>query len=110
VATVAVLLDMFPAPSTDGVGEVYQWLKNNLRTIAAQQAESSLQHRDEATILTPIYSKDRGQTVTQGALEVRMASSPMWISAYDRFSRLGARSEPQVHQWHCLGDDNMQSQ
>jgi hypothetical protein len=28
MAFVAVLLDMLPMPSIDGVGEVYQWLKN----------------------------------------------------------------------------------
>jgi hypothetical protein len=32
MAVVAVLLDMLPAASTDGVGEVYQQLKNILGT------------------------------------------------------------------------------
>jgi hypothetical protein len=42
VATAAILLDTSPAPSIDGVGEVYLWLKNILSTAAALQAESSL--------------------------------------------------------------------
>jgi hypothetical protein len=47
MAAAAVLLVTLPAPSTDGVGEMYQLLKSILRTAVAQQAESSLQHRFE---------------------------------------------------------------
>jgi hypothetical protein len=47
MAAVAVLLDTLPAPSTDGVGEMYQWLKSILGTAVAQQGESSLQHQFE---------------------------------------------------------------
>jgi hypothetical protein len=36
VAITATLLDTLPTPSTDGVGEVYQWLKNIISTAAAQ--------------------------------------------------------------------------
>jgi hypothetical protein len=77
------LLDMLPTPSTDGVGEVYQQLKNNLGTTAAQQAESSLQHPDKASILTTACPKNGGQRFAQGALEAGSTSSPMRISAYD---------------------------
>jgi hypothetical protein len=45
VAIVAALLNTLSAPSTDRVGKVYQQLKNILGTAAAQQAETSLQHR-----------------------------------------------------------------
>jgi hypothetical protein len=34
MAAPATPLDTLPAPSTDGVGEVYQWLKNILCTTA----------------------------------------------------------------------------
>jgi hypothetical protein len=50
VAVVAAFLDTLPTPSTDGVGKIYQQLKNILGTAAVQQAESSLQHRVEASI------------------------------------------------------------
>jgi hypothetical protein len=53
----------------------------------------------------PFCPKDGGQRVTQGALEVGTTSSPVRISAYDRLSRPGARSEPQVCQRHHPGDD-----
>jgi hypothetical protein len=61
-------------PSTDGVGEVHQQLKNILRTAATQQAKSSLQHQDEASILTLVRPKDGGQSVAQGALEAGTTS------------------------------------
>jgi hypothetical protein len=51
VATAAALLDALPTPSTGGVGKMYQLLKNILGTTVAQQAESSLQHRVEASAL-----------------------------------------------------------
>jgi hypothetical protein len=60
VAAVVVLLDMLSAPSTDGVGMVYQQLKNILGTTAVQQAESTLQHRVKASISTPNRSKVGG--------------------------------------------------
>jgi hypothetical protein len=53
VAMAAVLLDTLLLPSTNGVGEVYQRLKSILSTTATQQAESSLQHRVEASVLPP---------------------------------------------------------
>jgi hypothetical protein len=37
MAAVAAHLDMLPAPSIDGVGEVYRRLKNILRIVATQQ-------------------------------------------------------------------------
>jgi hypothetical protein len=55
VAMAAVLLDTLLLPSTNGVGEVYQRLKSILSTTATQQAESSLQHRVEASVLPPAY-------------------------------------------------------
>jgi hypothetical protein len=51
VTAAAALLDVLSAPSTDGVGEVYQWLKSILGVTTMQQAESSLLHQVEAYIL-----------------------------------------------------------
>jgi hypothetical protein len=59
MATVAVLLDTLPAPSTVGVDKVYQQLKNILGPAAAQQVESSLQRQAEVSISTPSRSKAR---------------------------------------------------
>jgi hypothetical protein len=67
VATVAALLDTLPAPSTDGVGEMYQQLKSILGTTTAQQAESSLQHWVEASVSPSICPKDGEQRAAQGA-------------------------------------------
>jgi hypothetical protein len=41
-AAMAKLLDALLAPSTDGVGEMYQRLKSILGTAIAQQVKSSL--------------------------------------------------------------------
>jgi hypothetical protein len=69
VATVVVLLDTLPLPSNDRVGEVYGRLKSILITAAMQQVESSLLHQVEASGLTPIHPRDRGQGSAQVALE-----------------------------------------
>jgi hypothetical protein len=69
VVTVAALLDALLAPSTDGVGKMYQRLKSILGTTAAQQVESSLQHRVEASILPPTHPKDGGQRAAQATLD-----------------------------------------
>jgi hypothetical protein len=53
MATAAVILDTLPAPSTNGVGEMYRQLESILGATTTQQAESSLQHRVEASILPP---------------------------------------------------------
>jgi hypothetical protein len=45
---------------------------------------------------TPIYRKDGGQRVAQGAMEVGTTSLPVRISAYDRLSRPSAQSKPQI--------------
>jgi hypothetical protein len=66
VAAVAALLDALSTPFTNGVGEMYQWLKSILGTAAAQQAESSLQHRVEASVLPPARPKDGGQRAPKG--------------------------------------------
>jgi tRNA C32,U32 (ribose-2'-O)-methylase TrmJ len=42
MAATAALLDVLPVPSTDMVGEVYEWLKSILGTAAMPQEESSL--------------------------------------------------------------------
>jgi hypothetical protein len=94
VVAAAALLDTLPAPSTNEVSEVYQWLKSILGTVAAQQAESSLQHQVEASVLPPARPKDGGQRATQGTLDVGTTSSPVGFSACDRLSRPGAQSEP----------------
>jgi hypothetical protein len=75
VVAVATLLDMLPTPSTDGVSEVYRWLKNILGYTVVQQAESSLQHWVDASVLTPIHPKGGGQGAAQGDLEVGTTSS-----------------------------------
>jgi hypothetical protein len=106
VAPVVVLLDTLLAPSSNGVGKVYQHLKDILGTAATQQAESSLQHRVKVSILNLDRSKARGQRATQGALEVGTASSPTRISAYDQLVHPGAQSESQEC-WQChVGDNN----
>jgi hypothetical protein len=53
VATTAALLDALLAPYTDRVGEVYQCLKSILSAATVPQAERSLLHRVEASILPP---------------------------------------------------------
>jgi hypothetical protein len=75
MATVVTLLDTLPT-STNGVGEVYGQLMKMLRTTTAQQVESSLQHRGEASILTPVHPKDGGQRVARWALVAGML--PCW--------------------------------
>jgi hypothetical protein len=90
VAAAAMLLDALPAPSIDRVGEVYQWLKSILGATITQQAERSLMHRVEASILLLVDPKDEGHRATQEALDVRMASSPDGFLTYDRPSRLSA--------------------
>jgi hypothetical protein len=110
VAAVAALLDTLPAPSIDGVGEVYRLLKNILDTTTMLQAESSLQYRVEASVLTLDNSKAGGQWAVQGALDAGTASSLARISAYDLLGHPSTRSEPQVRRHHCPGDDDTQSQ
>jgi hypothetical protein len=61
-----MLLDMLLTPSTDGVGEMYQWLKNMLSTITAQQEKSSLQHWVEAYILTLTIPRMGGKGPPKG--------------------------------------------
>jgi hypothetical protein len=60
VAAVAALLDALPAPSTDGMCEVYQRLQSILGVAIVQQAESSLMHRVKASILPHANPKGRG--------------------------------------------------
>jgi hypothetical protein len=60
MAVAAILLDALPAPSTYGVGEVYQRLKSILGATAVQQMESSLLHRVKASILPPANPKNGG--------------------------------------------------
>jgi hypothetical protein len=81
-----MLMDTLPTPSTNGVGEVFQWLKIILDTIAAQQVESSLQHRIEASILPPTHPKDGGQRAAKGTLNAGTASWPVGFLACDRLS------------------------
>jgi hypothetical protein len=42
MAAAAMLLDILPVPSTDGIDKVYHQLKDILGVATAQQAESSL--------------------------------------------------------------------
>jgi hypothetical protein len=67
VVVAATLLDTLPESSTSGVGEVYQRLKNILNTAIAWQAESSLQHRVEASISSLDCSKAGGATGRPGS-------------------------------------------
>jgi hypothetical protein len=64
VPMAATLLDTLLASSTDRVGEVYQRLKIILGTVTTQQVESSLQHRVDAYVSSPIRPKDGGQRAT----------------------------------------------
>jgi hypothetical protein len=91
VATTVVILDVLLAPSTDGVGDVYQRLKNILGTAAAQQAKSYLQHRAKATILPTAHPKDGEQKATQGALDAVTASSSAGYSGHDHLSYPSAK-------------------
>jgi hypothetical protein len=110
VAIVVALMDMLPTPSIDGVGKVYQQLKNILGTTTALQAESSLQHQVDASISTLNHSKDGGQRAAQEAPEAGTTSSLTWISAHNQLGRLGSRSELQVHHQHHLKDNDAQFQ
>jgi hypothetical protein len=60
MAAVTALLDTLPVPSTNGVGKVYQQLKNILGTAVTQQVESSLKHRVKVSILTLDHSNTEG--------------------------------------------------
>jgi hypothetical protein len=84
VATTAALLDALLAPYTDRVGEVYQCLKSILSAATVPQAERSLLHRVEASILPPPQDpKVKGQKATQGAPEAGTSSSPEVFLTYD---------------------------
>jgi hypothetical protein len=109
VVVAGVLLDALPTPSTNGVGEVYQQLKSILDATAVQQAESSLLHWVEASILLPTDPKDGGQRATQGAPDAGTASSSKGFSTCDHPGRSSARTEPQTYQWHHPRDDGAQS-
>jgi hypothetical protein len=109
VATTA-LLDALSAPSTDGVGEVYEWLKSILGATATQQAESFLLYRVKAPILLPADSKDGGQMATQGAPDTGMTSSLEGFLTCDHPGRPSARSEPQTYRRHRPRNDGAQSQ
>jgi hypothetical protein len=85
------------AHSIDGVGEVYQRLKNILDTTAAQQVESSLQNQVEASILPPACPKDEGQRDAQGALDMGMASPSARFLTSDCLNRPSTRSEPHIY-------------
>jgi hypothetical protein len=54
----------------------YQWLKSILGATAAQQAECSLLHWVDASILLPANPKYGGQRATQRTLDVGKTSSP----------------------------------
>jgi hypothetical protein len=79
MAAVAMLLDALPAPSTNGAGEVYQRLKSIIGGTVAQQAESSLLHQVEASILLPTDPKDGGQRATQELMKTFVPSSSFGV-------------------------------
>jgi hypothetical protein len=97
------------APSTDKASDVYQWLKSILGTTVVPQAESSLLHWVEASILhappPPVNLKDGGQKATQGAPDMGTTFSPEGFSTCDRLGRPSARSEPQTYRRHRPGND-----
>jgi hypothetical protein len=84
VATATMPLDTLPAPSTDGVGKVYQQLKGILDVAAEQQAESSLQHQAEGSVLSPGCSKASRQRTTIEHTATGIASSPVWAQSHLR--------------------------
>jgi hypothetical protein len=51
------LFDTLPAPSIDGVGKVYQQLKDILGVAAKQQIESSLRWWANVSVSTPGRAK-----------------------------------------------------
>jgi hypothetical protein len=57
VVSVMALLDTLPAPSIDGVGKVYQQLKDILGVAAKQQIESSLRWWANVSVSTPGRAK-----------------------------------------------------
>jgi hypothetical protein len=92
------------------VGEVYRWLRNILGNATTQQAESSLQHQVDASILTPIRPKDGGQ---RGHLRGSGGENNFLIGKgfSPRLVELtSGRSKPQVHQQHHPGDDDTQAE
>jgi hypothetical protein len=102
VAAATALLDTFPVPSINEVAKVYQQLKNILDIATTQQAESSLQHRVEAFILTLDHSNAEGQRAAQESPEAGTTSSLAWISVHNKLGCLGDRLEPQVRHQHCM--------
>jgi hypothetical protein len=75
MAFVAVLLDMLPMPSIDGVGEVYQWLKNRRSAPGGELLTTS----GQGLYFNPRLIPGRGQGVAQWALEAGTVSSPARI-------------------------------
>jgi poly(3-hydroxybutyrate) depolymerase len=57
VGAAVALLDTLPTPSIDRASKVNQQLKDILRIVAEQQAESSLQRWAEASVSSPSRSK-----------------------------------------------------
>jgi hypothetical protein len=105
MAAVAMLLDALPAPSTNGAGEVYQRLKSIIGGTVAQQAESSLLHQVEASILLPTDPKDGGQRATQGAHEDLCSFFLLRCRVRLQLGCGGGKSEEQgvvmPHDWWC---------
>jgi hypothetical protein len=77
-----MLFDTLPTRSTNGVGKVYHWLKNILSTTTVQQAESSLQHRFDASVLTPDCSRAGGQGADQ-ALSQNLRYANLRLGGHD---------------------------
>jgi hypothetical protein len=99
VATVAALFDTLSEPSTDGVGKVYQRLKDILGVAAEQQAESSLQQQADVFISSPGRSKVSRQGTkiehpTAGTASSPMLPEPPVPRASD--AALGSRGERRV--------------
>jgi hypothetical protein len=85
------------------VDKVFHHLKDILSVAAAQQAESSIQHRAEVSISSPGRSKAGWQKVAMELPVVGTASSPVQIPAYFRPCHPNRHLEPlahrQPHQW-----------
>jgi hypothetical protein len=87
----------------------YQWLKSILGATAAQQAECSLLHWVDASILLPANPKYGGQRATQRTLDVGKTSSPEGFLTCNRPGRPSTWSEPPTYWHHHLGYDGTQS-
>jgi hypothetical protein len=81
-----MLLDTLPAPSTNGVDEVYHKLKEILGVVTEQQAESSLTRWAEVSVSSQARSKASRQRT---ASEVPLAGTVSSLARAPTYLRPG---------------------